>query len=319
MFAMRFFAVVRLFATLVAVTLLSWPNSATADASLWGIASPLIPDDAKGVLYVDGASLKSSTVFTQLKPTLFGLEHGAVDGIEKTCNVDLAASFSNALLVLNHDEEPIFFIETSGLDLKRITACINALAKRENEKVKVTSKGSIVEVATGSKKSYFGWISGKVAVIVNEAYDRDRLSKALTKAKKRFDANPNIKTQLAEIDRTATAWGIFMDLPGRHKSEKPERLHGWLNLAAGKATAEVRGDFAGADKAASVAKTLNEELTEAKADIKKNAKRFGAAAPGISRLLGAVKIVGTGNEVVGTATATQADIVEVAQAAVEKK
>jgi hypothetical protein len=317
---MRLFTLARLFVTLVAVTLLAWPLAASAaDSSLWSIVSPMIPNDAQGVLYVEGTSFKASTVFTQLKPTLFGLEHGAVDGIEQTCNVDLAASFNNALLVIAQDEEPTIYIETKGLDLKRITACINALAKREKEKIKVTSKGSIVEVANGSKKSYFGWISGKVAVITARAYDRERLSKALTKAKKPFDTHPNVKAMLADVNRSATAWGIFMALPWSHKSDRPDRISGSLNLVSGKATAEVRAVFASSDKAVAAAKTLNEELTESKADLNKSSKRFGAAGPAMSRIFGAVRIVGTGNEVVGTATAAQSDIGEVAQAAVEKK
>jgi len=317
---MRFSAFARLLATLLAITMFSWSFTAqAADTSLWGIVSPLIPDDAKGVFYVDGASVKSSAVFTQLKPTLFGMEHGTLDGIEKTCDLDLAASFSNALVVISPKGDPIVYVETNGLNLRQITACINALAKRENEKAKVTSTGSIVEVAIGSGKNYFGWISGKVAVFVEKSRNRERVSKALTKARKRFDAKPNVKTQLAEINRTATLWGLLMDLSGLRESEKPERLQGSVNLAAENATADVRSSFANADNAAAVANKLNEELARAKEDLRTHPKRFGGATPAIVRLLGAVNIVGKGNEVIGAATATQSDIVEVVKAIVAEQ
>ena len=312
---MRFSAFVRLLATLLAVTMFSWPLTVrAADTSLWDIVSPLIPDDAKGVFYVDGASVKSSAVFNQLKPTLFGMQHGTLDGIEKTCDLDLAASFSNALVVISPKGDPICYVETNGLNLKRITACINALVKREMHKVKVTPMGSIVEVATGSEKNYFGWISGKVAVFIDKSRNRERLSKALTKARKRFDAMPNVKTQFAEINRTATLWGLLMDLSGLRESEKSERLQGSVNLAVENATADVRGSFVSADNAAAVANKLNEELARAKEDLRTHPKLFGGATPAVLRLLGAVNIVCTGNEVTGAATTAQSDIVDIANA-----
>ena len=178
---MRVFAFARLMATFFAIAFFAVPVAAVVDTSLWGIVSPNIPDDAKAVLYLDGASLKSSELLRQLKPTLFGLEHGAANDVERICSVDLVASVQNALLVIAHDETPNVYVETAGLDKKRITACIRALATRahEHEKVTVTSKGSIVQVAIGSRNHYFGWTNNKVVVIAGSLDDRDRLSKAL--------------------------------------------------------------------------------------------------------------------------------------------
>jgi hypothetical protein len=79
---MRFFAFARLLATFVAIAFFAVPVAAAIDTSLWGLVSPNIPDDAKAVLYLDGASLKSSALMLRRKPLVSSSNLDACAGRE---------------------------------------------------------------------------------------------------------------------------------------------------------------------------------------------------------------------------------------------
>lgn len=308
----------RLLAPFVAVLLFALPVVAADEESLWGIVSPNIPDDAQAVLFVDAASLKASALMTRLKPLLLRMEHGAADDVERTCNIDLAAVVKSVILVVAHNEQVTFYVETRDLELKRLTDCITAMAAREHEQVKITSKGAIVQVASRSERIYFGWVKDRVLVVAAPFDKRERLTKALTKARRRFDTQPKVSTLLAGLDRAATAWGMYIDRRASRRSKKPELAFGSLNLVSGSMIAEVRALFSTAEKATEAEKELNRELAAAKQDAKSDPKTGGSVGAALLRLLEAVRIVATAREIVANATVEQRDIIDVVEAEAAK-
>ena len=305
-------------AALLLCTFISKAVTADAEALLWNTVSPYISQDARAVMSGDGASLKASSLMKRFKPKLFDLNRGLARQIEETCKLDLEASAANAVVVTTKDEEPNLYVETRGLGLNRIKTCIKDLAARKGDSAAFSQKGSIIQATVGkSDKVYFGWLNNKILVTSGELDNRDKLSRAVSRAKKRFDKRSDVAALLARVDRSATAWGLYVEpsTSTSRDSDKPQRAFGMLNSKGSQVAGEVHLFFASGEIAAKNAKKLNRELAEAKRDAAKDDK----SGPAQSRILAAAKITSTENEVVGTATATQSDAIAVIEPAIEHR
>jgi hypothetical protein len=309
---MRLSDVCKLFVAIVGIALFASREAGAVNPTLWDLVSPKIPSDAKAVFQVDAGRIRSSALLAPLKSALSQTHTIDTDVVQQVCNFDPLAAINSAVLVVTHEEDAVVYVETSGLTVQKLTACIAALAAREGAAVKTKIADSVVEVTHGTEKRYFGWINGKVLVFAGKLEDRKRLTRALGNAKERFDEQAAVERVLEKVNRAAAVWAIVAQVPKPGQAPQPLLAYGSIDLVAGRAIADVHGVCARAADTATIAQNLNQQLAEAKGNINKS-----AVAPQVARLVGSVRIVAVDKEVVGTGTFAQADVASVLQAALE--
>jgi hypothetical protein len=291
---------------LVASVVLSFVLSvgtAVAQSTVWNAAKEVVPASTVGAVRINVAALRSTSLFTRYVPQILdkqGDGKTVLQDIQRLCHVDVLNQLDDVVIVAQQSDKAGIYVKIRDVDEKKVTACFIAVAKAHNEAMTAKKTGNVVEYTNkgSSKKIYVGWLTPDVAVIASDASDRNLLVSMMQKTTTGFMASADTKKALSSVDMNGIAWGILNHVAQLTAGATTKGGYGSISAAAGTLSTKVTIRLGSAQQATSFATEANTQLVAAKKQL----------PPVVANIAKTAKIAASGDAVVVTASATEADL-----------
>jgi len=285
----------------IAAALVCVAAAAHADApgDAWAAAKALLPGTPYVVLGVNLATVKGSTIFQQLYPTLIAQAGGAQEGLDKvktTCGIDVVSTVQGAVVAVDESQKGAIFLSTKGLDNSKVTDCLSKMVAKEKGvktgvvATKPDAQGIVEYTSEGeTKKLYIAFLGKGVLVLATDAQDKTLLQSWLSG--KGAGAGTATAKALGSVNTGAAMWMVLT----QEKDLAPQVnatmkvIYGHADLAAGNINADFRLVTASAKQATDLAAFANKQVDDA--------KKGGQVPPQAMSVMKTLKIAQTGDEV----------------------
>src|SRR5215470_1890131 len=131
-------------ATLLACAVLAvGAASARADGpgDAWAAARGVLPAEPFAVIGVNAATIKGSSLFQKLYPTLMaqaGEVKQGLDDVRATCGIDVKDSVQGVVVAVDENGRGAIFLSTKGLDKGRVGDCLTKMGARSKKSFKTS-------------------------------------------------------------------------------------------------------------------------------------------------------------------------------------
>jgi hypothetical protein len=304
----------RLLALALALTIAPL-GTAYAQKKAWTALQKILPADGVAVVGVDVAAIRSTSLFKTFFTKAVAAEHDAKEGLDrlqKDCAIDPTLAVADVAVAVNKAQDAAFAVAVVGVDEKKITTCIIAIAKSEGEAITAKKVGNVVEYSSSksTEKIYVAWLAPDVLLVTSRPEDRATLDKFL--AGKGLDkANGLVKT-LAGVNTKAAIWGAMAMVSAEDVGfGKMSGGYGALDFSAGSISLDGHLLLSSAQEAATASQGINMQIGE----MLKTTGQMGPMGPAVGRLLGGVKVSSVANDLLFKASAAEKDILDLMQLA----
>lgn len=288
---------------LIAALLVSIPVLARAQGASrsWTAAQGVLPADVTVVAGMNMSSVRKSQLFTTLFPALMSSEpeaRQALDTIKASCGIDAVNVVNDLVIAMDKSEKGAIYLGlAAGVDEKKVTSCLVTVgAKLANAKITAKRTGNIVEYAeAGSKdKIYAGWIGSDVLVIALDPENKALLERMMGgKGVKTGEIARGVKA----VNTGAAFWAAVVEKDSIGTATM-KGGYGAVDLAGGLLTLDGHLIVGSAKEAAAAAAEANKQMAAAS----------GSMGPDMDKILKAVKITSSGDELVFKMSISEKDV-----------
>ena len=263
-----------------------------------------LPKDTGFVLGISLKKAKETELWADFKKMAESQGADNLKNFSEACGVNAFDAITSVTLVMDNamDENGMLALVESTLEADKVETCLTKMAESEGKKVSIAKEGNIwtVEVEGESEKLILGW-AGKTAVITNPKNPNAKtvIADAIA-GKTSVKDNAEMSALLGKVNKNATLWfaanaaegsklaqNMAMAAAQVQTAEKPNGFYASLDITkALDASLAVRFPT---DKGAKEASDLANTQLE-------TAKKNPPPMPGVSDILGAVKIAANGPE-----------------------
>ena len=267
----------------------------------WTAAAKVRPADTKMIVGVNVVTIRQSTIFNTLFPTLMASEKDAqqvLDVIKGSCGIDALTAITDATVAMTDGEKGGIFLALNGVDEKKLTTCMVTVGKKmANATITAKRTGNVVEYSESGKsdKLYVGWIGADVLVIATDPQDRTLLDKWMGG---KGALNADMARGVKGINAGAAMWVVAMEKTTISPTATSKGGYGSLDLAGGTLTLDGHMVLSSAKEASAAAVELNKQL----------AGMSGNMPPDVAKMMKSVKIAASGDEIVAKASVAEKDL-----------
>lgn len=216
---------------------LALTGTAAADSRSWSTVKGLLPDHVNAVVGVNVSTLRGTSIYGAVMPTLLAKEPDAqklFDAATSTCAIDLHGAVVDATFATGDDERGVLVVALArSLDQKRVLDCVSKIvaaeatgaaaakpatgglkagakkpaskpAPKAGPKVVTRTTGKITEYGLDNdpKRIYVAWLAPDVVAFATDPEDRPLLEKMLAGK----GARGTLGTFLAKANPDAAIW-----------------------------------------------------------------------------------------------------------------